>query len=70
MVTVMRLGGLSDLTIALGLDQLILYVSAAAFEDGLLQHGEMSDEEMERYFAEVHAIAGLEWVSASSARGA
>jgi AcrR family transcriptional regulator len=106
MVTVMRLGGLSDLTIALGLDQLILYVSAAAFEDGMIQHGGMSDEEIARYYADVHAfyerlpaerfpvlasiapdmtghdgddrfefglgvmIAGLEAVSAASARGA
>jgi AcrR family transcriptional regulator len=56
MVAVMRAGGLSDQVVALGLDQLILHVSAAAFEDGLLRHGELSDEEIERYFADVHAF--------------
>jgi hypothetical protein len=32
-------GGLNNRVIALGLDQLILYVSAAAFEDGLRVNG-------------------------------
>jgi hypothetical protein len=55
-VAVMRAGGLSDRVIALGLDQLILHVSAAAFEDGLMEHGGMSPEYVQRYFAEVHAF--------------
>jgi hypothetical protein len=33
----MRCGGLSDHVIALGIDQLILYVSASAFEAGMLE---------------------------------
>jgi hypothetical protein len=56
LVAVLRVGGLSDRVIALGLDQLILYVSASAFEAGLLEHGGMSAVEIERYFAEVHAF--------------
>ncbi len=55
-VAVMRAGGLSDRVIALGLDQLILYVSAAAFEDGLMEHSGMRAEEIERYYADVHAF--------------
>lgn len=50
----MRAGELSDQVIALGLDQLILYVSASAFERSLYQHGEMSSDEVEQYFEEVH----------------
>ncbi len=55
-VALMRAGGLSNRVIALGLDQLILLVSAAAFEDGLMEHSGMSPEEVERYYAEVHAF--------------
>ena len=54
MVAVMRAGGLSDFVIALGVDQLILYVSACAFEAGLYEHGGMSEEELERYWTDVH----------------
>jgi hypothetical protein len=53
---VMRAGGLSDHVIALGLDQLILYVAASAFEQSLYEHGDMSAEEVEQYFEEVHAF--------------
>jgi AcrR family transcriptional regulator len=56
LVTVLRAGGLSDRVIALGLDQLILYVSASAFEAGLMEHGGMSPADVQRYFAEVHAF--------------
>ena len=45
---------MSDQVIALGLDQLILYVAASAFEQSLYEHGEMSTEEVEQYFEEVH----------------
>lgn len=51
---VMRAGGLSDRVIALGLDQLILYVAAHAFERSLYEYGAMSSEEVEQYFEEVH----------------
>ena len=55
MVAIMRAGGLSDRVIALGLDQLILYVSASAFEQGLYEHGEMTPEDVAQYFEEIHA---------------
>jgi AcrR family transcriptional regulator len=50
----MRAGGLSERVIALGLDQLILYVAAHAFERSMYEYGEMSSEELEQYFEEVH----------------
>jgi hypothetical protein len=56
LVSTLRLGGLSDRVIALGLDQLILYVSACAFEDGLLQQTGMDPDEVQRYYADVHAF--------------
>jgi AcrR family transcriptional regulator len=56
LVALLRLGGLSDRVIALGLDQLILYVSADAFETGLMEHGGMSPENVQRYFEDVHAF--------------
>lgn len=56
LVAVMRAGGLSDRVAALGLDQLILLVSATAFEDGLMEHGGMSPEEVDRYHADVHVF--------------
>jgi AcrR family transcriptional regulator len=56
LVAVMRAGGLSDRTVALGIDQLILYVSACAFEAGVYGHADMSAAEIERYFQEIHAF--------------
>jgi AcrR family transcriptional regulator len=53
---VMRAGGLSDRTTALGIDQLILHVSASAFEAGLFEHGGMSSEEIAEYFSDIHAF--------------
>jgi len=52
----LRAGGLSDRAVALGLDQLTLYVSAEAFETGLMEYGGMSPEDIERYFEDVHAF--------------
>ena len=57
-MTALRMGGLTDRVVALGLDQLILYVSACAFEDGLLKQSGMDPEEVRRYFDEVHAFFG------------
>lgn len=54
LVAVLRAGGLSNEMIALGFDQLILYVSACAFEAGLLQSSGIGPEEVTRYFTEVH----------------
>jgi AcrR family transcriptional regulator len=50
---VLRAGGLSDRTVALGLDQLLLYVCACAFERGLLEHSGMTQAEIDEYFAEI-----------------
>jgi len=58
MVSVMRAGGLSDRVIALCLDQLILYISASAFEQSLYEHGEMTGEEVAQYFEDVHRFFG------------
>ncbi len=55
-VAVMRSGGLSDRVLALGLDQLMLYVAASAFEDSLYEHRGLNDEELARYFEDVHAF--------------
>lgn len=54
MVSVMRAGGLTDRVIALGLDQLILYVAASAFEQSLYERGAMTGEQVEQYFEQVH----------------
>jgi AcrR family transcriptional regulator len=53
---VLRAGGLSDEVVVLGFDQLILYVSACAFEAGLYEFGGMSRTEIDRYFSEAHAF--------------
>lgn len=58
LVTALRMGGLTDRVVALGLDQLILYVSACAFEDGLLKQSGMDPAEVRRYFDEVHTFFG------------
>ena len=51
---VLRAGGLSDRIIALGFDQLVLYVSASAYEAGLYRKADPA--ELERYFAGAHAF--------------
>jgi AcrR family transcriptional regulator len=56
LVATLRLGGLSDRVVALGLDQLILYVSACAFEDSMMQQTDMDPAEVRRYYGEVHAF--------------
>jgi AcrR family transcriptional regulator len=56
LASVLRAGGLSDRVVALGLDQLTLYVAAEAFETGLMEHGGMTPEQVERYYEDVHAF--------------
>jgi AcrR family transcriptional regulator len=56
LAAVMRCGGLSDRVIGLGIDQLGLYVSASAFEAGMLERSGMTTAEIERYYADVHAF--------------
>jgi hypothetical protein len=56
LVAGLRCGGLSDRVIGLGVDQLILYVAAAAFEAGTLERSGMTTDEIERYYADVHAF--------------
>jgi AcrR family transcriptional regulator len=51
---VLRAGGLSDRVIALAFDQLVLYVSAFAYEAGLYRKADPA--EVERYFAGVHGF--------------
>jgi AcrR family transcriptional regulator len=58
LVATLRLGGITDRVVALGLDQLVLYVTAFAFEDGLLHQTGVDPEEIQRYFDEVHAFYG------------
>ena len=55
LVATLRAGGLSDRAIALGLDQLTLYVSAEAFETGLMEYGR-DPEDVERYYEDVHVF--------------
>jgi AcrR family transcriptional regulator len=54
LTTVMRGGGLTDRVIALATDQLSLLVQATAYEDGLMEHGGMTQDEIARYYAEAH----------------
>jgi AcrR family transcriptional regulator len=56
LVAVLRAGGLSDQAIALGLDLLGLYVSAHAFEAGLLERTGMTMAETAQYYADVHGF--------------
>jgi AcrR family transcriptional regulator len=53
MCTVMRAGGLSDRAIALGLDAMMLYVCASAFEDSMFDLT-MSPEDLHAYHESVH----------------
>ena len=56
LVATLRAGGLTDRVIALGFDQLILYVSANAFEDSLYTKDKADEAELIRYFAEMHSF--------------
>ena len=54
MTGVMRAGGISDRVIALGFDQIVLWVSASAYEEGLRRKTDPA--ELERYYAGVHGF--------------
>jgi len=56
LVAILRAGGLTNRVITLGLDQLILYVSACAFESGLYQERGYTQEQHDQYMAEVDAF--------------
>jgi AcrR family transcriptional regulator len=49
----LRAGGISDRAIALGIDQLSLYVCAHAFEEGLFAKAGMKPEEVRQYHEQV-----------------
>jgi AcrR family transcriptional regulator len=56
LVATLKAGGLTDRVIALGFDQLLLYVSANAFESSLYARDRADPQELIRYFDEVHAF--------------
>jgi AcrR family transcriptional regulator len=56
--SVMSAGGLSDRAVALGIDRLLLFTCAAAFEDGILRRSGMSAEDEERYRADMRLFFG------------
>jgi AcrR family transcriptional regulator len=51
---VLKAGGISNRVIALGIDQLILNVSACAFEAGLFKQRGIDEEEIWQYMSEIH----------------
>jgi AcrR family transcriptional regulator len=53
LAAVMSAGGLTDRVVALGLDQLLLYACATAFEDGVFTRSGMTAEEEDRYRADI-----------------
>jgi AcrR family transcriptional regulator len=55
LVAVLKAGGLTERVISLGFDQLLLYVSACAFEDSLYARDRADPVELDRYFTEVHS---------------
>jgi AcrR family transcriptional regulator len=54
LTTIMQLGGLSDYVIALGIDQLTLYVSAGVVEDGVFSRSGMTAHDIEQYYEQIH----------------
>jgi AcrR family transcriptional regulator len=56
MTLLMSLGGLTDRVIAFGIDQLVLFVCATAFEDGILERSGMTAEDEARYWADLHVF--------------
>ena len=56
LVTTMRAGGISDRNIALGFDQLVLYVCAYAYEESVFAHSGMQPEAVADYYRQVHTF--------------
>jgi AcrR family transcriptional regulator len=56
MAAILRAGGLSDEIVAMGLDQLLLFVCADAFEEGILEGAGMTPEEITHYYHDVRAF--------------
>jgi AcrR family transcriptional regulator len=56
LAAILRAGGLPDRIVALGLDQLLLFVCADAFEDGILEGAGMTSAEIELYHLDVHTF--------------
>jgi AcrR family transcriptional regulator len=53
LAAVMSAGGLTDRVVGMGIDQLLLFVCATAFEDGVLRRSGMTPEDEARYRADV-----------------
>jgi AcrR family transcriptional regulator len=58
LASVMSAGGLTDRAVALGIDRLLLFTCAAAFEDGILRRSGMAAEEEARYRADLKLFFG------------
>jgi AcrR family transcriptional regulator len=56
LAAILHAGGLPDRIVALGLDQLLLFVCADAFEDGILESTGMTSDEIGLYYRDVHAF--------------
>jgi len=56
LAAILRAGDLPDRVVALGLDQLLLFVCADAFEEGILETTGMTAEEIGLYYQDVHAF--------------
>jgi AcrR family transcriptional regulator len=53
LVAVMEAGGLSERVIILGIDQIMLWLCASAFEEGMLERSGMRAEDVDRYYADL-----------------
>jgi len=55
-LAIMRAGGLTDRVAGLGIDQLLLYVAASAFESGIMEERGMSEAEITEYYDSIDAF--------------
>jgi len=56
LVTTLRAGRISDRNIALGFDQLVLYVCAYAYEESVFAHSDMDSDAVAEYYRQVHTF--------------